>query len=242
MNRKEILSTLKKCSSKYIDEIINYLDFASKSQAITNDIDKKLTHQGYRIITHIYQTNLIHTGDIDASNYSMHKGYLYYLEYLEQTELTNAKNDLNHQSATLFIYNKSIIKYTQDKRSLNSMNPIILSNIPRITKLIETIMWFDNNKLKQTAIDYDTVKMICEILYNTEDNLINDYIELGQKRNMTTIEYNEFLHHTLKIFKENSKQKKYNESDWREHILKKLPDIEEAKIKVVSKWCKWLWF
>ena len=242
MNRKEILSILKKCSSKYIDEIINYLDFASKSKAITNDIDKKLTHQGYRIITHIYQTNLIRTGDIDASNFSMHKGYLYYLEYLEQTEPTNAKNDLNYQSATLFIYEKSIIKYTEDKRSLISMNPIILSNIPRITKLIETIMWFENNKLNQNDIDYDVVKMICEVLYNTEDNLINDYIEIGQKRNMTVIEYNEFLNITLKIFKENLKQKKYNESDWKEHILKKLPDIEDAKNKVISKWCKWLWF
>jgi len=242
MNRKEILSILKKCSSKYIDEIINYLDFASKSQAIVNDIDKKLIHQGYRIITHIFQTNLIHTGDIDASNYSMQKGYLYYLEYLEQTETSNASNDLNHQSATLFIYDKSIIKYTHDNHSQVNLDPIILSNIPRITKLIETIIWLENKQIKQTDIDYDTVKNICEILYNSDDNLINTYIEFGQKRNMTTTEYNEFLHHTLKIFKENSKHKAYNEGDWREHILKKLPDIEDARDKTISKWCKWLWF
>jgi hypothetical protein len=242
MNRKEILRTLKKCSVKYIDEIINYLDFASKSNVITNDRDRKLTHLGYRIITHIFQTNLIHTGDIDASNYSMQKGYLYYLEYLEQTEKSNANNDLNHQSATLFIYEKSIINYTHDKRSPVSLDPTVLSIIPRITKLIETIIWLENNLLKQTDIDFDAVKMICEILYNSEDNFINDYIEFGQKRNMTTIEYNEFLHHTLKIFKENSKHKTYDERDWREHILKKLPDIEDAKNKVISKWCKWLWF
>ena len=107
----------------------------------------------------------------------MQKGYLYYLEYLEQTETSNASNDLNHQSATLFIYDKSIIKYTHDNHSPANLDPTVLSNIPRITKLIETIIWLENNLIKQTDIDFNTVKMICEILYNSDDNLINDYGE-----------------------------------------------------------------
>jgi len=242
MNRKEILNTLKKISVKYTDEILKYLNFASKSNAIVNNIDRKLTHIGYRIITHIFQTNLIHTGDIDIANNSMQKGYLYYLEYLEQTETSNTNNDLNHQSATLFIYDKSIIKYTQDNRTQIKLDQEVLSIIPRITKLIETIIWFENNIIQQNEIDFNIVKMICEILYNSDDNLISSYIEFGQKRNMNTVEYNEFLHQALKIFRVNSKHKTYNESDWEEQILKKIPDIEDAKNLVVSKWSKWLWF
>ena len=172
----------------------------------------------------------------------MQKGYLYYLEYLEQTETSNTNNDLNHQSATLFIYDKSIIKYTQDNRTQIKLDQEVLSIIPRITKLIETIIWFENNIIQQNEIDFNIVKMICEILYNSDDNLISSYIEFGQKRNMNTVEYNEFLHQALKIFRVNSKHKTYNESDWEEQILKKIPDIEDAKNLVVSKWSKWLWF
>jgi len=242
MNSKEIINNIKKCSCKYINEIVKYLDFASKSNVITNNRDKKLTHLGYRIITHIFQTNLIHTGDVDIANCSMQKGYLYYLEYLEQTEKSNTNKDLNHQSVTLFIYDKTIIKYTQDNRALIKLDHAILSIMPRIAKLTEIIIWLANSNIQQTDIDFNVVKSICEILHNSDDNLFGSYIEFGQKRTMNTVEYNEFLHHTLKIFRENSKLKTYSERDWEEQILKKMPDIEDAKNMVISKWCKWLWF
>jgi len=242
MNSKEITNNIKKYSCKYINEIVKYLDFASKSNVIINNRDKKLTHLGYRIITHIFQTNLIHTGDVDVANYSMQKGYLYYLEYLEQTEKNNTNKDLNHQSTTLFIYDKTIIKYTQDNRELIKLDHAILSIMPRIAKLTEIIIWFANSNIQQTDIDFNIVKSICEILHNSDDNLFGSYIEFGQKRTMNIVEYNEFLHHALKIFRENSKFKTYSERNWEEQILKKMPDIEDAKNMVISKWCKWLWF
>ena len=241
MARKEILSTLKKCSSKYVDEIINYLELATKSNAIINNIDRKFTHVGYRIITHIFQTNFIRTGDIDKAHYSMQKGYLYYLEYLEQTEISNIKNDFNNQSAIMFIYDKTIIKSIPENHVRIKTDPIVLSTVPRITKLIETILWLDNNIIEQVNIDFGVVKSICEMLFNSADNLISVYIDFGQKRTMTTTEYNEFLNHTLKIFRENSRHKTYSESDWKEQMLKKFPDIEDAKNQNISKWCKWLW-
>ena len=158
MNSKEIINNIKKCSCKYINEIVKYLDFASKSNVITNNRDKKLTHLGYRIITHIFQTNLIHTGDIDIANNSIQKGYLYYLEYLEQTEKSNTNKDLNHQSVTLFIYDKTIIKYTQDNRALIKLDHAILSIMPRIAKLTEIIIWLANSNIQQTDIDFNVVK------------------------------------------------------------------------------------
>lgn len=242
MNSKEIVNSINNCSHKYINEIVKYLDFASKSNAITNNRDKKLTHLGYRIITHIFQTNLIHVGDIDTVTNSMQKGYLYYLEYLEQIDKNNTNKDLNHKSATLFIYDKTIIKYTQDNRTLTELDHTTLSIMPRITKLTETILWLENNSIQQTDIDFNAIKSICEMLHNYDDNLFGSYIEFGQKRTMNTVEYNEFLHHTLKIFRENSKLKTHSERDWEEQILKKMPDIEDAKNLVISKWCKWLWF
>jgi hypothetical protein len=241
MNNKEITITLKKCSVKYIDEIINYLKLARKSNVIINNTDRGLTHKGYRLIAHIFQTNLMHTGDIDTAHCSIHKGYLYYLEYLEQIETSNINNDLNDQSAVLFIYDKTLIKYREENRSSIKMDHTVLSTVPRITKLIETILWFGNTIIQQVGIDFNTVKSICEMLNNANDNLISSYIEFGQKRNMTTVEYNEFLHHTLKIFRENARYKTHSESDWKEQMLKKLPHIDEAKNQVISKWCKWLW-
>jgi len=241
MNKKEIVNIIKKCSCKYIDEIVKYIDFASKSKLITNKRNRKTTHLGYRIITHIFQTNLIHTGDIDIATCSMQKGYLYYLEYLEQMEITNTNKDINHQSTTLFIYDKSIIKYTEENRLLNKLDDKVLSTIPRITKLTETILWLDNNTIQHTDINFYIVKSICEILHNYDDNIINSYIEFGQKRNMNIEEYNEFLSQVFKIFRENAKQKTYSQSDWEEQILKKMPYIEDAKNQTVSKWCKWIW-
>jgi len=241
MNRKEISSTLKKYSSKYIDEIINYLELTTKSNAITNNIDRKFTHMGYRVITHIFQTNLIRTGDIDKAHYSMQKGYLYYLEYLEQTEIININNDLNNQSAIMFIYDKTIIKYTQDNHEQIQIDPSVLSTIPRIIKLIESIVWLDNSSIEKVSIDFNIVKSICELVNNSNDNLISIFVEFGQKRTMTTAEYNEFLYHTLKIFRDNSRHKMYSESEWKEQMLTKIPYIEDAKNLVISKWCKWLW-
>jgi hypothetical protein len=238
MNRKELLITLKKSSNNYIDAIINYIELVTKSTA---KIDRRLTHMGYKIIAHVYQTNLIHTGDIDLSQYSMRKGCLYYLEYLEQIEMSNVCNNINCQSPMLFIYDKTLIKYTEDNREAIKVDRSILSTVPRITKLIDTILWFGNNTIEQVNIEYDVVKSLCELLNNTNDSIINTYIEFGQNRSMTTVEYNDFLHRTLKIFCENAKNKTHSEGDLIEKMLKKISHIEEAKNMVISKWCKWLW-
>lgn len=227
-------------SCKYIDEIIKYLELASKSNIIKKNADKKLTHLGYRLITHIFQTNLIHTSDLDALFFSMQKGYLYYLEYLEQTD-SKSNKDFN-QLSTTFIYDKTIIKYTQEDRTIIKLDQTILSMMPRIAKLIETILWLDNNLIQQTGIDFNIVKSICELLHNYEDNLIISFIEFAQKRTMDTAEYNEFLTLVFKIFRTNLKNEMYTERDWEEQMLKKFPDIEDAYKLTVSKWCKWLWF
>jgi len=240
MNRKTTLNVLKNYSYRYIDEIVKYLEFTLTSNVIKNNTDN-LTHIGYRIITQIFQTNLIHTNDLDALFFSMQKGYLYYLEYLEQTE-NKSNKDLNYQSATLFIYDKTILKYTQDNHTPINIDLEILSTIPRVTKLIELIMWFDNNLIQQNDIEFDIVKSICELLHNSDDNLINSLIEFGQKRTMNTIEYNEFLNHAFKILRKNLKHKTYSERDWKDQIIKKFPSIEESTKLSVSKWCKWLWF
>lgn len=243
MNKTELLSTLKIYSTKYIDEIIKYLELAKTSSVIMNNTDRKLTHIGYRIITHIFQTNLIRTGDIYIVNYSMQKGYLYYLEYLEQIEKNNQNDVLVERSPMLFIYDKTIIKNKIGDSDPIKIDQSVLSIVPRITKLIDTILWLDNNYIEQTEIDFDIVKSICELLDTTKDNLMSSYIEFGQKRTMTTtIEYNEFLNCTLKIIREDAARKKYNESDWVLLMLKKFPYIEEVKNQDMYKWCKWLWF
>jgi hypothetical protein len=241
MNETEILSTLKLYSTKYIDEVINYFELTKKSNAMINDTHKKLTQIGYRTITHIFQTNLIRTGDIYIAHFSMQKGYLYYLEYLEQTEMSDVNNNLNEQSAILFIYDKTILKNALDNYVPNKIDNLILLTVPRITKLIDTILWFDNNNIEQNKIEFNIVKSICELLNNSSDNLITTYVEFGQKRTMTTFEYNTFLERALKIFRENSTHKKYSENDWKEQMLKKFAHIDEAKNFEILKWCKWLW-
>lgn len=240
MNNREELLNIWSC--KYIDEVINYIDFASQSKAIINNKDIKTMLMGYRIITHIFQTNLLHTGDIDRAQMSMQKGYTYYTEYLEQIEASNAKNHLNHQSATMFIYDKSIINYAQDDRPAIKVDNVLISSISRFVKLIETILWLENNIIKQSDIDFNVIKRICHISHTIDDNLLSSYIEFGQKRIMNTVEYNEFLNHAFKIFREDLKHTQRNEKDWNEQLIKKIPHIEEAQNMTISKWCKWSWF
>lgn len=241
MPKNEIINTLKSCSSKYIDGIIKYLEFAMKSNIIINNKNHKLLHLGHRAITHIFQTNLIQTGDIEVSYFSMQKGYLYYLEYLEQVEQSNMNDDLNHTNAIMFVYDKSLINYSKDNRKTIKLDNSILSTMPRIVQLVDTILWWENKDIAKQDIQYNIVNALCDTLYQANDNILNAYIECGQKRKMNILEYNDFLNCTLKLFRDKSKHIP-SIREWEDIILTKNAYIDEAlKELSISKWCKFLW-
>lgn len=237
--RKEIEIRLKNVIQKYLEGVFSYLEFTQKSPIVTNSKNNKITHLGFRAITHIFLANYSYTSDANISLLSMQKGYLYYLEYLEQVEENNMNENLNHTNALVFVYSKSIIEYSNDNREFQENNKIVLEKIQFVSKLIEATFWWENKLIDQNQLESLLLKNLSIILIQMQDTLLVSHILFGQKRKMTHDEYVEFLQCTQKIFRENIKNSVTSLSEWEKNIAIKTKDIGESADEMsVKKWCK----
>ena len=225
---------------QYIDGIIKYIEFVKNAPFVINsDNATFIITTGFKAITHIYHMNYIHTHDVETSHYSMQKAYLYYLEYLEQVSNSNMTKDLNHTDAIMFVYSKSLVNYSSDKinKKTDSDKNSIVDNMASISKIIEIILWWDNNTINRTTLCSKLLHNICSLSVNLNDDLLCAYIECGQKRTMDNDEYVEFLTYSVKLFREKIKTDSILSVD--QWILNSIwtnnDTINEMTIK---KWCR----
>ena len=223
---------------QYIDGIIKYIEFVTNAPFIINcDNATFVTSIGFRAITHIYQMNYIHTHDVETSHYSMQKAYLYYLEYLEQVSNSNMTKDLNHADAILFVYSKSLVNYSSDKVKTDSDKNSIVDNMASVSKIIETILWWDNNKINRETMCSKLLYNLCSISVNLDDDLLCAYIEYGQKRTMDNDEYVEFLTCSTKLFREKLKTDSILSVDqWMQNTIGN--DTDTMNTMTIQKWCR----
>ena len=230
-------------TEKYLYTVFEYIQNIENSKFI-----KTLENQvffieiGFRAITNVFQINFIISKDIDTAYYSSKKAYLYYLEYLEQMNGTNMYDNLNHTDAILFIYNKSIINYSNNKHiNPNAfINDFEFGNLyVKISKFINIFLWWNNTNICRHLLLKDfSINYINHFLLSTEnekifENIIS-YLEIAQKKNMTSDEYSEFLKETY------NRIKKQNFIHWNEYIIVKIKDYDENLNKSIVDWVKWL--
>ena len=238
--RKETEERFKLLYNRYIDGIFNYLEFSSRSPLINKD--NKSIHLGFRTITHIFHTNYIQTGDLDLVYLSMQKGYLYYLEFLEQIEENNMSDNLNHTSAILFVHSKALVNYTEDNRDISvTIDETIIQKMKTISKLTETIFWWDNSDIVQCEINSSILKTLSNMIIHSDDSFIISYIAFSQRRKMNHVEYIEFLDYSVKLLKDLTKTGLPKQIEWEKNNINKMSDIEtNTKELTIRKWCKWV--
>lgn len=223
---------------QYINGVIKYMEFATNAPFILNN-DKAtfVTSIGFRAITHICQMNYIHTRDVDTSHYSMQKAYLYYLEYMEQVSSSNMTTELNHTDAILFVYSKSLVNYSTDKIKTETDKNSIVDNMASISKITETILWWDNNKIIRESLCSKLLCNLCSLSIYLKDDLLCAFIEYGQKRTMNNDEYAEFLACTIKLFREKIKTNSIlSVVQWTQNMIEH--NIDEMNNITIQKWCR----
>jgi hypothetical protein len=240
---KQANASQKEYVVKYVDGVYKFFEFASQSPYIVNSNKSAMVVSlGFRAITHIYQTNYIQTNDIDVSYYSMQKAYLYYLEYLEQVAESNMTDGLNHTDAILFIYNKALIHYASDNRNVVA-NSSVVNIMSSVSKLVETILWWDNENINKCKINIDVIVNLCNLSIKLTDDIICTIIEYGQRRDMDNDEYAEFLTCILKLCKDEIKQGTIKTSH--QLIIDSvfnISDVEDIPNLSIKKWCKYIFF
>lgn len=232
-----------KYTEKYLCTIFEYIENIENSEFI-NTLENKIffIEIGFRAITNVFQINYIISKDIDTAYYSSKQAYLYYLEYLEQMNGTNMCHDLNHTDAILFIYNKSIINYSSNKNintsSLSSDFEFEKINT-KISKFINILLWWNNTTIcRHFILKEFSIKYINNFLLSIENEKIFEniilYLEIAQKKDMTSDQYSEFLKETY------NRIKKQNFIHWNEYVIFKIKDYDENLNSPIIDWVKWL--
>jgi hypothetical protein len=150
----------------YTNAISDYIRALEKADFLRERRD--LIAIGFRALTHVFNMNLLNSGNLEIAYYSSQKAHIYYIEYLSQT-----KYDLNPANAVLFIYNKTLGTYIGGKQC--SFNP-------RIAKIAELVYWWDNPNINQSQLPKS---LITDCLSSSNPNLFF-YLETVQKREWTS--------------------------------------------------------
>lgn len=214
--------------SELNDYVNVYVKLVSEYIADISEISSKsnVVSIGYRAITNVFQLNYIHSKSLIASYNSCKQATAFYSEYIEQMNRNN--NNVNLNDAVIFLYNKLII----DNSKVTNISEYPIS---KISKLVDTILWWNNPNITQLAIPENTIiNFAC--LFRI-DCLIS-YLEIAQQREMNAIEYAEFLSETYNIIK---KQPTLPEKNiWISNYGYKRNKWDENLRMPIKKWCKWL--
>ena len=150
--------------------------------------------------------------------------------------------NLDHTDAILFIYNKSIINYSNNKYININSNTTNFGFEPmntKISKFINILLWWNNKKISRHLILKEfSVKYINHFLVSSDNENIFEnillYLEIAQKKDMTTDQYFEFLKETY------NRIKKQKFIYWNENIILKIKEFDENIEKPMIDWVKWL--
>lgn len=213
--------------SELNDYINVYVKSVSEYMTNISEISPKpnVMSIGYHAITNIFQLNYIHSRSLIAAYNSCIQATAFYSEYVDQM---NRNNNVNLNDAVIFLYNKMII----DTSIVTNISEYPIS---KISKVVETILWWQNPQIDQNMISSDVIiNFAC--LFRI-DCLIS-YLEVAQLREMNMVEYSEFLVETYHIIR---KQPALPDNrTWIANYVYKRSRWDENLKMPIKKWCKWL--
>ena len=206
----------------YIESIFDYIEHV-KNLEISSKLNRRLIESnGFRVITNVFQLNYIYTNSLVTAFNSCRQATVFYTEYVEQI---NKSNSVDYNDASIFIYNKLKI----DKSTLKTNY-----RISHISKLVNTLFWWDNMNIDQNAIRHETVINFACL---SGIDFLNSYMEIAQQRPMDTQTYIEFLNETYKLIKRSVNT---DNVTWMNEYINKRSKWDEHVNMPIKKWCKWL--
>ena len=204
----------------YIESIYDYIENVRTVEMPSKANRRLIESNGFRLITNVFQLKYIYSNSLVIAFNCCKQATIFYIEYVEQIK-KNAGVDYN--DAITFVYNKLTV----------TKSPTMMVNykIAQVSKLVDTIFWWDNLNIDQTAImRYTMINFACL----SGIDFLNSYMEIAQQRPMDTNNYIEFLSETYKLIK------KRGDSKWMNDYIMKRSKWDEHVNMPIKKWCKWL--
>ena len=208
----------------YIESIYDYIEHVRNVEISSKTNRRLIESNGFRVISNVFQLNYIYTNSIVTAFNSCRQATAFYAEYIEQV---NKNNSVDYNDASIFIYNKLTIDFSK-------LTPNINYKISPVSKLVDTLLWWDNMNIDQNAIRRETV-MNFACLYQLD--FLNSYLEIAQQRQMDTQTYIEFLNETYKLIKRSDT---LLNTTWMNDYITKRSKWDEHVDMPIKKWCKWL--
>ena len=208
----------------YIESVYDYIEHVRNVEISSKENRRIIESNGFRVITNVFQLKYIYTNSLINAFNRCKQATIFYAEYIEQI---NKNNSVDYNDASMFIYNKLTIDFSKSTPNLNY-------KIASVSKLVDTLFWWDNLNVDQSAIRRETVINFACL---SGIDFLNSYLEIAQQRQMDTQTYIEFLSETYKLIKRSVNT---DNATWmNEYITKRIKWDEHVNLPI-KKWCKWL--
>jgi hypothetical protein len=212
----------------YIESIYDYIEHVRNLEISSKTNRRLIESNGFRAITNVFQLKYIYTNSLVNAFNSCKHATACYIEYIEQI---NKNSGVDYSDASAFIYNKLTIN------DFSKSTPIVNYTISNVSKLVDTLFWWDNLNIDQSVIRRETVMNFACL---SGVDFLNSYIEIAQHRDMDTQTYIEFLNETYKLIKKRNDLLTVDNETWMHEYIAKRSKWDEHVNMPIKKWCKWL--
>lgn len=211
----------------YVESIYDYIEHVRSLEIPSKPNRRLIESNGFRVITNVFQLKYIYSNNLVIAFNSCKQASMFYIEYVEQIK----RNDgVDYNDAATFIYNKLAIDFSKSTPKLNY-------RISQVSKLVDTLFWWDNMNIDQNTIRRESVINFACL---SRLDFLNSYLEIAQQRSMDTQTYIEFLNETYKLIKKRSDIIDRDNAEWMNEYIAKRSKWGEYENLPIKKWCKWL--
>lgn len=211
----------------YVESIYDYIEHVRSLEIPSKSNRRLIESNGFRVITNVFQLKYIYSNSLVIAFNSCKQASMFYIEYVEQIK----RNDgVDYNDAATFIYNKLAIDFSKSTPKLNY-------RISQVSKLVDTLFWWDNMNIDQNTIRRD---IVINFACLSRLDFLNSYLEIAQQRSMETQTYIEFLNETYKLIKKRSDIIDRDNAEWMNEYIAKRGKWGEYENLPIKKWCKWL--
>ena len=208
----------------YVEAIFDYIEHVRNIEISSKTNRRLIESNGFRVITNLFQLKYIYTNSLIHAFNSCKKATVFYIEYVEQI---NRNDGVCYNDAAAFIYNKLTIDFSKSTPNVNY-------RISQVSKLVDTLFWWDNMNIDQSAIRRE---IVINFACLSRVDFLNSYLEIAHQRQMDTQPYIEFLNETYKLIKKHSD---IDNNRWMNEYVTKRSKWDECANLPIKKWCKWL--
>lgn len=173
---KDILSMY----NKLIIEYLNFINDVSKLNASNSIIyNKFIILRGLKTITHVFNTILYYTRNLDMALYYGQKSFYFYVEFITQISGGQSFLQLTSRDAIIFVYKKSIFEINNEfRKSIN--NSILTEATTQIFNTLDIYITKMNHIvtciLERSSTIKENINRLELIIYQLNNNNIRNLV------------------------------------------------------------------